>query len=229
MLYSVKQSRLKTNSHSNKKNNLSCHSNKSLKTLAESNAHLNIDASKKAIRRVDHPAATHAKPATAVNVKNMKQRAIGRGLNESIQQPYKPAKQPLFGKENSHQDYMKKSKKSEKNLFAPIKEAKPQRDTCDDSLLDFSVVMGGREELNLTQFEVGRKLGKGRFGDVFMARDIRTGFALAIKMISKKEVKEAGMESQVTQEIKIQMFSNHPNVLKLYGFFHDDKKIYLLL
>ena len=41
-------------------------------------------------------------------------------------------------------------------------------------------------ELHLSRFEVGRKLGKGRFGDVFMARDIVTGFALAIKMINKK-------------------------------------------
>ena len=91
------------------------------------------------------------------------------------------------------------------------------------------MVVTDREELNLEQFEVGRKLGKGRFGDVFMARDIKSGFGVAIKMISKKEVKEARMESQLTQEIKIQMFSNHPNVLKLYGFFHDEKKVYLLL
>lgn len=91
------------------------------------------------------------------------------------------------------------------------------------------MTVGNKGELHLNQFEVGRKLGKGRFGDVFMARDIRTGFVLAIKMINKREVREAGMEAQVTQEIKIQLFSNHPNVLKLYGFFHDEKKIYLLL
>lgn len=76
---------------------------------------------------------------------------------------------------------------------------------------------------------MGRKLGKGRFGDVYMARDLRTGLLLAIKMISKKEVKEAGMENQVGQEIKVQMFSNHPNILKMYGFFSDNSKIYLLL
>jgi serine/threonine protein kinase len=40
--------------------------------------------------------------------------------------------------------------------------------------------------LSLDQFELGRKLGKGRFGDVFMAREIKTGFALAIKIINKK-------------------------------------------
>jgi aurora kinase len=42
-------------------------------------------------------------------------------------------------------------------------------------------------------FELGRKLGKGRFGDVYMAREIRTGFALAIKVINKKELKESEM------------------------------------
>ena len=35
-------------------------------------------------------------------------------------------------------------------------------------------------------FELGRKLGKGRFGDVYMARDIESGFAVAIKVINKK-------------------------------------------
>jgi len=35
-------------------------------------------------------------------------------------------------------------------------------------------------------FDVGRKLGRGRFGDVYMAREIKTGFILAIKIINKK-------------------------------------------
>lgn len=42
-------------------------------------------------------------------------------------------------------------------------------------------------------FEVGRKLGRGKFGDVYMCSDINTGFACAIKMISKTEVRTAGM------------------------------------
>ena len=37
------------------------------------------------------------------------------------------------------------------------------------------------------------------------------------------------MENQLIQEIKIQQYSNHPNILKMYGFFCDDKKIYLML
>lgn len=62
-----------------------------------------------------------------------------------------------------------------------------------------------------------------------MARDIRSGILVAVKMINKKAVKEAGMENQVAQQIKVQMFSNHPNILKMFGFFSDDSKIYLLL
>ena len=48
-------------------------------------------------------------------------------------------------------------------------------------------------------FEVGRKLGRGKFGDVYMCREIVTGVACAIKMINKAEVKSAGMESQLIQ------------------------------
>lgn len=30
-------------------------------------------------------------------------------------------------------------------------------------------------------------------------------------------------------EIKIQTFLNHPNALKMYGYFSDKKNVYLLL
>ena len=37
------------------------------------------------------------------------------------------------------------------------------------------------------------------------------------------------MEDQIVMEIKLQTYMNHPNVLKLYGHFHDAKNIYLIL
>jgi aurora kinase len=48
-----------------------------------------------------------------------------------------------------------------------------------------------KSNLTLDSFELGRKLGKGRFGDVHMAHEIRSGFALAIKVINKKELRES--------------------------------------
>jgi aurora kinase len=127
-------------------------------------------------------------------------------------------------------NYTKLHKPVEKKLFSHNTTSRSTiRQHTEDSLFNFSCVLEAKEELGLSQFEVGRKLGKGRFGDVFMARDIKSGFVIAIKMINKKEVVDAGMESQLTQEIKVQMFANHPNVLKMYGFFADHNKIYLLL
>lgn len=37
------------------------------------------------------------------------------------------------------------------------------------------------------------------------------------------------MEVQLIEEIKLQMYCNHPNILKMYGCFNDSKNIYLLL
>lgn len=37
------------------------------------------------------------------------------------------------------------------------------------------------------------------------------------------------MINQLIREIKIQMYMNHPNLIKLYSFFCDEYKIYLLM
>jgi len=37
------------------------------------------------------------------------------------------------------------------------------------------------------------------------------------------------MINQLIREIKIQNFFSHPNIIKLYSFFSDEYKIYLLL
>lgn len=37
------------------------------------------------------------------------------------------------------------------------------------------------------------------------------------------------MEDQLLSELKIQTFINHPNILKMYGFFDDTNNIYILL
>lgn len=37
------------------------------------------------------------------------------------------------------------------------------------------------------------------------------------------------MINQIIREIKIQMYLNHPNLIKLYGYFSDDYNIYLLM
>jgi aurora kinase len=51
----------------------------------------------------------------------------------------------------------------------------------------------------------------------------------ALKKIPKEIIKEENILNQLTRELKIQMFLDHPNIIKLYSFFHDEDNIYLLL
>lgn len=52
---------------------------------------------------------------------------------------------------------------------------------------------------------------------------------MALKVIQKQVLKETGAEKALAQEIKIQSFCDHPNILKLYGYFDEEEKIILIL
>ena len=50
---------------------------------------------------------------------------------------------------------------------------------------------------------------------------------VAIKKVPKEKVKF--MLPQFISEIKIQMFLDHPNIVKLYGFFDDASNFYIIM
>jgi len=70
-------------------------------------------------------------------------------------------------------------------------------------------------------------------------------FILALKCLYKSEIIESGVEKQIRREIEIQQnlrcvltalqqhpykfCCRHPNILRLYGYFHDSKRIFLML
>ena len=78
-------------------------------------------------------------------------------------------------------------------------------------------------------FEIGRPLGKGKFGRVYLARERSSRFICALKVMHKDEIKSNSVEKQVQREVKIQCNLRHPNILQLYGHFHDSKRIFLIL
>lgn len=43
---------------------------------------------------------------------------------------------------------------------------------------------------SLNDFEIGKALGKGKFGHVYLAREKRTHYVVALKMLSKKQLLE---------------------------------------
>lgn len=90
---------------------------------------------------------------------------------------------------------------------------------------------------SLSQFEIGRPLGKGKFGRVYLARTKAVpsarpghqGYVVALKCVYKKELVENKVDLQLRREIEIQMNLRHPNVLRMFGYFHDPGRIFMML
>ncbi|KAL0233635.1 hypothetical protein PCE1_002148 [Barthelona sp. PCE] len=83
---------------------------------------------------------------------------------------------------------------------------------------------------SLQDFEIARVVGHGRFGRVYLARERKSGFIVALKVIPRKDLQENPLTArQVLAEIDIQSVCSHNNILELFGYFHDDKNIYLII
>ncbi|KAI1375052.1 kinase-like protein [Hypoxylon crocopeplum] len=87
----------------------------------------------------------------------------------------------------------------------------------------------GLKQFHLGMFEIGRPLGKGKFGRVYLARERTSGFICALKVLHKSELQHGRVEKQVRREIEIQSNLRHPNILQLFGHFHDSKRVFLIL
>ncbi|GMN43039.1 hypothetical protein TIFTF001_012228 [Ficus carica] len=82
---------------------------------------------------------------------------------------------------------------------------------------------------SLKDFEIGKPLGKGKFGRVYLAREAKSKFVVALKIIFKEQIEKHAMHHQLQREMEIQTSLRHPNVLRLYGWFHDEDRIFLIL
>jgi aurora kinase len=86
-----------------------------------------------------------------------------------------------------------------------------------------------KRQWSLKDFEIGQPLGRGKFGNVYLAREKRTKYIVALKVLDKGQLKKEGVEHQLRREIEIQSHLRHRNILRLYGYFYDESKVYLIL
>lgn len=83
--------------------------------------------------------------------------------------------------------------------------------------------------LTLADFEIGRILGKGKLGKVYCAKHLASGYIVALKVMSKQDLVDLKLEKNFRREIEIQAKLVHPKISRLYGFFHDQTNVYLIL
>lgn len=63
---------------------------------------------------------------------------------------------------------------------------------------------GAPRQYTLDSFQIGRKLGKGKFGKVYCVKDKATGYVCALKVMEKKELRLFKVEKQFRREVEIQ-------------------------
>merc|ERR1719336_350161 len=88
---------------------------------------------------------------------------------------------------------------------------------------------GAGQRWKLDDFDIGRPLGKGKFGNVYLAREKKSKYIVALKVLFKSQLQKAQVEHQLRREIEIQSHLRHPNILRLFGYFYDETRIYLIL
>lgn len=88
---------------------------------------------------------------------------------------------------------------------------------------------GKKRTWTLADFDIGRPLGKGKFGNVYLAREKKSKYIVALKVLFKNMIQNLNNEHQVRREIEIQTHLRHPNILRMYGYFHDEHRVYLIL
>lgn len=85
------------------------------------------------------------------------------------------------------------------------------------------------KRMSLADFEIGKPLGEGKFGHVYLARTKVDKVIVALKVLHKQQLNTDDMGYQLRREIEIQSNLRHANVLRMFTYFWDDEKIYLVL
>ena len=86
-----------------------------------------------------------------------------------------------------------------------------------------------KSHATIESFEIGRPIGAGKFGTIYLARAKRDAqLVVAIKVMYKTSL-TANHIHQIIREVKHLDTLRSENIIHLYDFFHDEDRVYLVM
>jgi len=123
-------------------------------------------------------------------------------------------------------------KKGMKALPKRLKKLRPLRKMAKGGSRNEFTTKDGKKyskTFSLQDFEVGKKLGIGKFGKVYLCRERRSGYICAIKVLFINRLRRFQVERTLRREIEIMTNIRHPNIVRLFGYFYDSNRVYLIM
>lgn len=62
------------------------------------------------------------------------------------------------------------------------------------------------KKFKYSDFAVGKKMGKGQFGEVLLVRHKETGWVCGLKVMNKKDIKDQDYAGQIARQLSIQFY-----------------------
>jgi serine/threonine protein kinase len=178
---------------------------------------------------VPSPTVEHSVSQLAVDVKRGKRHAAQqceeiRKHREKLRRPPKQQLRPRSVAAPGHRPIVLPS-----SSYSTAQQKRPSANASSSDVSAQKLPRTEQKQWCMQDFKLGDHLGKGRFGNVYKAQEVSTNYTVALKVLRKEELIRSGCETQLRREIEIQSELNHPNILRLFGFFYDEQRIYLIL
>lgn len=79
------------------------------------------------------------------------------------------------------------------------------------------------------EYKIGKSLGSGAFGEVRRVIHRATNEGRAVKIFRKDLATSASSQQKLMEEINILRSLDHPNIIRVYEFFEDAKRFYIVM
>lgn len=78
-------------------------------------------------------------------------------------------------------------------------------------------------------YEIGERIGSGSFGTVFKVKHIKSGIRRAMKVLKRSAIEDNMIEENFQVEISILISTDHPNIMKIFEYYTDNKNYFIIM